>query len=639
MKSNCSQMNAGRVYSSDFWFDVFFIVILSSGIFAVAYHPAFFGDELTAYRMAFTNNNEFYATMRELNHYKPRLLFNGIEAYLAIYNFPRYFHGILLGVCMAWINVVVYWFARRQLNASREIAWLLIFVVLSSRYGVMLYYDYLSGFIELFSTALLLSAFVFAWLAWYETFRKKYAFYALVLSILSAATHERYAIGALAVGAALFIAELLRNKSAYRKGVFLWIASFSILPLMSFVVINVVFGGSSITTGTAGQKVVFGGDVVWTAITYSYNVFLNGNYGFEWYWGRYTHLDPLGKWFGILCVAITLILFFSGFFFKKYTSEFSRVGMGMLAAGLGLIAIASLVGSSHQGARFMFPVGILLSLAWVAFARTTYRYAGLIFILAVNLTYFFSGSYNSISSIYSSRAAHALSNGLNSVVVNGRSGIVIGNEDDLWTIGGGDVNPGDTFSRLNLSSEKHLTTYVIGTEIPKGEYDFGLQFDGFNHERVARYRYVSVSEAAVSLGLQDVNALPTSLVLGNSQSWNSWNWNGDYSGSEDGVKLSPHVAGFISVPVSDLQEKWIVYTAKSLGDKKVPMRLQINWHALKDNRFIAASIEVVQVENVLHSYSMAVRPPAGAEIGYVYAGLHDGAAGAVDLKKVELKLR
>ena len=69
------------------------------------------------------------------------------------------------------------------------------------------------------------------------------------------------------------------------------------------------------------------------------------------------------------------------------------------------------------------------------------------------------------------------------------------------------------------------------------------------------------------------------------------------------------------------------------------MRLQINWHALKDNRFIAASIEVVQVGNVLHSYSMAVRPPAGAEIGYVYAGLHDGAAGAVDLKKVELKLR
>jgi hypothetical protein len=85
---------------------------------------------------------------------------------------------------------------------QRVLAWLLIATVLTSRYGMVFYYDYCAGLLDLLATALLLSALLAAWLAWRERLELRYAAVGLAAAVLCIFVHERYVAGLLAAGCA-----------------------------------------------------------------------------------------------------------------------------------------------------------------------------------------------------------------------------------------------------------------------------------------------------------------------------------------------------------------------------------------------------------------------------------------------------
>jgi hypothetical protein len=95
----------------------------------------------------------------------------------------------------------------------------------------------------------------------------------------------------------------------------------------------------------------------------------------------------------------------------------------------------------------------------------------------------------------------------------GKSGIVVGNAPDSWTIGSCcaiDMGPrvGDTFSRVSLNSALHIDPFVPKHAFDPADYDFGLAFVDVAPDLTPRYRPVSVHEAFVIAGLSDSVDLP-----------------------------------------------------------------------------------------------------------------------------------
>src|SRR4029079_12217507 len=91
--------------------------------------------------------------------------------------------------CAVWINALLYGVVRYLFGGDRLLAWLLIATVLTSRYGIVFYFDYSSGLLDLLSTALLLSALLAAWIAWRDDFRVSYAAVALFAAVFRGFAH------------------------------------------------------------------------------------------------------------------------------------------------------------------------------------------------------------------------------------------------------------------------------------------------------------------------------------------------------------------------------------------------------------------------------------------------------------------
>jgi len=126
-------------------------------------------------------------------------------------------------------------------------------------------------------------------------------------------------------------------------------------------------------------------------------------------------------------------------------------------------------------------------------------------------------------------------------------------------------------------------------------------------------------------------------VLGSRETWSGWQWNARPDQVEGAVKLRPGTEGWRAVPAADLDRRLLVYRARALDGTQVPLRLQVNWHAKEGNRFLSTMIRVVYPRETWHSFETLLNAPPGADIGYVYATLHDGAQGVVEVKSVELK--
>ncbi len=630
-----------KVEPGDVVVDILLIVLITAFVFGLNFHPYFFGDELIAYELA-ARNNSFFSIFQELNANKPRLVFNGIEALLAKFQASRLTHAVLVASCMTWINVLIFSVARYQFNASRLLAWLLILGVLSSRYGAMLYFDYLSGLIEMLSSALFLSTLLLAWLAWRGKFKFWYAAGALVTAVIMGLVHERYLVGSLAIGCVIAMAECLGVSAKRRISVVGWALSLSFVPLILYWFAIKTLGSLPITTVGGAQRVSLGMDTLWTALTYSYNVLLGGNYGYEWFWGQYNYLHPTGKFLGWLTAFSTVLMTVVIFIRKGFAWNNRWLGLGLGAAVVAFIAIASLAGTVRQEARFMFPVGILVLIIWFIILKNTWRHVAIALILATNMMYVSLDSHDSMSYIYSSRNANSLASSLLAVQHTGRNGIVVGNRDDLWTIGGGSQgNPahrkGEIFSKINLGSTIHIDPIVEGETIDQNLYDFGLAFSGFGPHRTANYRWITVETAMRMVGALDLDNTPVKRSLGSKINWTSWQWRIQPELTDGALKLAPGVEGWLAVPALELNEHWLVFRARAPDKLQTPMRLQVNWHAKQDNRFLSTTIRVVYPNEIWSSYSILLNAPPNAETGYVYATLHGEVKGTVEVQSVEIK--
>lgn len=622
--------------------DVFLIFLVTGLAFSVNFHPYFFGDELIAYELSL-NDPSFMANFSELNANKPRLIFNAIEALLATLHAPRLVHLILVAGCLAWINVLVFYTARHFFGASRALAWMLVLSILTSRYGFIFYFDYLSGLIETLSSALFLTTLLLAWRALFNTFDKHFATAALACAVFTGLVHERYMVGILALGFVIAAAEWIGAAGRRRTQVTWWAVALGIVPLLVYWAAVKAAGSLPITTVGGAQKVALGTDTLWCMFAYGYNALLGGNYGQEWLWGSHNHLHPVGKYLGPATVAISLIFIATLGVSWRRALQNHALGLSLFAVVLGFIAIASLAGTVRFDARFMFPVGILVLLICTVLLRDGWRHAGVLLTLLANILYIALDSHDAKAYVYASRNANALSSALLAVQQDGTSGIVVGNKDNVWVIGGGHQTKvqrrrGEAFSLFNLGSSVKIDPLIEGERIDESLYDFALIFSGFGPHRTATYRRVSVAAALISTGEQDLDAAPTKVRLGGRDTWTNWVWSSAPQLADGVVTLKPGQDGWLSVPATQLHGHWLVYRARaSAGQSTAPMRLQVNWHTLAGNQFVSTNIQVVYPSSEWKTYSTQLFAPAGAEIGYVYATLHDGALGTVELQSVELK--
>ena len=507
--SNATKHAGGSMSSlnrADLFIDLVLMMLITSSAFALAYHPYFFGDELIFPQLASKHNFAFWPMFREINAYKPRLVYNGIAVLLAKWQEQRWVTAALQVGCAVWINALLYGVVRYLFGGSRVLAWLLIATVLASRYGMVFYYDYCAGLLDLLATALLLSALLAAWLAWRERLELRYAAVGLTAAILCIFVHERYVAGLLAAGCAIAAAEWVGPSAKRRIPVVAWSLSLGIVPLLLFWVANTAFGSVSMATGTAGREVSLGWDTLWTVLAYCYNVFLGGNYGHAWYSGGYNHLHPVGMILGWGTAAFTVAMTAVIALRKGFARRNRSLAAGLVAVVAAMIVVASLPGLDHVQSRWMFPLGILVAMVWIIMAKGAWRHVVVAVILATNLAYLLLGSHDSMAQVYASRSASSLAGSLLGVVPIGKSGIVVGLDSDSWTIGGCCLIPmgprqGDTFSKVNLKSAVHIDPFVPGFPIDPAHYDFGLAFDGFSPNMTARYRLVSVAEALAVVGV------------------------------------------------------------------------------------------------------------------------------------------
>ena len=631
-----------KITWENFALDFFLIILITALAFAINFHPHFFGDELIAYELSL-NDPSFIANFRELNANKPRLIFNAVEALLATTHAPRLIHAILVSGCLAWVNLLVFCVARRFFNASRALAWMLVLTILTSRYGIIFYFDYLSGLIETLSSALFFSTLLLAWRARTSLFKNGLAAGALACAVLTGLVHERYMVALLALGLVIGSAEWLGAAAKRRTQVTWWAISLSIVPLLVYWLAVKGAGSLPITTVGGAQRVALGTDTLWCMFAYGYNAVLGGNYGQEWLWGSYNHLHPLGKFFGPATAVITVVFIIKAGLAKRLALQNHALGLSLCGVVLGFIAIASVAGTVRFDARFMFPVGIVVLLFCTVVLKDGWRHVAISLTLVVNLLYIALDSHDAKAYIYASRNANALSTSLLAIQQDGSRGIVIGNKDNIWVIGGGNQTKvprrrGEAFSQFNLRSAVEVDPLIEGERIDASLYDFALIFTGFGPHRTANYRRVSVEAALISTGALNLDLAPAKALFGGRDKWTDWNWSSAPEIVEGVVTLKTGQDGWLSVPAEQLHSHWLVYRARAAANpSSVPMRLQVNWHTRTENLFLSTSIQVVYPSGDWKTYSMQLAKPAGAEIGYVYATLHDGASGTVELQSVELK--
>jgi hypothetical protein len=617
--------------------DIILVVVVTGLAFLACYHPYFFGDELNAYRNGIPQNYDLLDIYVAELKYKPRIIYNAIVSVLVYCQAARIAWALFTAGFMVWINILLYFVVRYRLSAGRAMAWLTIATVLSSRYGMMFYFDYSAGLIELSATAFLLTGLLSAWrLSVAADFKWQYGAMALLWAVLCIFTHERYALGFL--GAGFFVAILASQSTGTKRriDVVCLAVALGFVPVLLFWVANIVFGRHSLLMGTSGTTVLLEWGTLWRMVTYAGNVFLNWNYGPEWLWGHYNHLHPVGKIIGWSTVACIVLIIALAAYYHGVAWNNIGLGAGLLAVALPLIVVASL--PDRQESRWMFPVGVIMTLMWVIMLKKPWRYILAAMVLGTNLTYLALGSHDNMSQIYSSRSANSLAGSLNSVVPMGRRGMVLGPGDGNWTIQGGGV-----FSRVNLRPPLQIRYFGPGrTPAPTATpYDFALVFLGFGPHRIDRYALVAVDTAMAIAGVLDPEKLPTKKeMIGSSYTWRDWNWNVKPDQLNGSIILRPGVAGTRAVSAANLDQRLLVYRCRAIAGGSMPMRLQVNWHAQQGNRFLGCTIVVVHPKATWHWFATLLDAPPGADIGYVYATLHDaprGLSGAVELKSIELK--
>jgi|GEM_PF-681473 len=593
------------------------------------YHPYFFGDEITVMRETSAANG-FVDALLALSAYKPRLIFNSLWAWGAVAELPRSVFAIVNTASIAAVCSLTVFIAGRWFGAGRGQAWLLVGVILSSRFAAMLYFDYLCGIIDTLSLALLLATVVMT-VSFLRDRRRAALIVPAMLATATVLVHERYVAATFALACVIAVWIWRRRSHDGRAAEIFFAAGIALLPPMVFVGLTSLLRARSLSTGTAGEEIALGVGTLKVVATYSANVMLGTNFGKDWFVGAYNVGSPAGTAWS-LAFAILFALLWGVFAWSlRRRPDRIQASLGLLAVVGALVVIASLPGEARQEARWMYPAAVLAALLVFCSPLIWLRWLILSAMLSVSLVHWAGGALDSIYNIHASRTARNLAQSVHGLLPAGRNAVVMGMQTDTWTLGNDEGL--DQFSRRNLGGKINLRRYQpdaakkdwadmaflrVGDRFAVVD---GLPLDVLTTpERVEweRGRYVGCA------------------ILGSGEHWDGWSWTSVPQIRGDGVTLTAatRLDGHRLLPATELDAKDLFYRAHTPDAvRTAAMRLQVNWLD-GQGEFISTQIQVVEVGSETELFRMPLSAPAGAVTAAVYATLHDGEPGPVMLEEI-----
>lgn len=610
--------------------DLAAITVATFALSIYFYHPYYFGDEMFSFNFGEHSGNTLMGVFTGLNSYKPRIVMNFLWAIIVSQDLPRWVTMVVNGTALAGCAALVYWIARVHFNARRVPALLAAAMMVACRFNIMLYFDYVSGTVEAISLLCLLGGVAVAIPSLVFMQRQRVAFLAaaLVLFILSIFTHERYALALMGLsGVAVLRWWPLRRSIGLQPLAFALITA--IVPLGLYIVAVKTLSNQPVAMGTSGQTVSVSLDTLKVAGTYLVNLFLGGNHGPQYFVGMFNHASPRYPFIFVPLAIVSLLVWCLPWLRPQWRSTtFLAPMLAFLAAILGLVAIASLPGSTRQEARWMFPAMAFLLLFVFAGYRHRAQLAILAVLAATQLFYMFFGSMWSIASITGARLAVSISDSLSTLRPGGNGVVVAGPEPDIsWVLG----EDGKVYCRLNLPKGQCLYPRAEFINGHVQDFTYGLVVGEPNLRGRPGFNVISAEQAR---SLMDPKSLPPpARELGVGDDWSGWVGIAPAQVGTEGLELLGLSEMTRQQGATELDRRVILYTAQSADGMPGRMRLQVNWHG-SDGQFISTQIEIVEVGLEPRTYPLLAVAPTGATQAYVYATLPDDHSGRVLLRSI-----
>lgn len=622
------------------------LVLAAILCFTLGYHPYFFGDEATVFREIGQASGIIDSTLA-LSQYKPRLLFNSIWALGVYYELPRWYYAAVSASAMIAICCGLCLIARRWFDATRAELWVLVVLVLASRFGAMLYFDYVAGIIECLSFA------IFVWSLYLfdrvdERVQWPLAIFSLLLAVLSVLVHERFIVAFFSVAAAASVVRVFFCCKDGQPFPLRWLgfsAVYAVLPAVVFILLNIKIGVHSLSTGTAGAEVSVGWGTIEAFATYFSNVFFGTNFGHQWFVG--SSIVEGGAKFAATSVVVASL---SGLWiFWLRTVDRGRLVrcLQLFAVILAMMAIASLPGLERQEARWMFPVSSLVAVLALASSALVARCGLMSVMLLLSAAGWAAGAYGSIYNVYESRTAQALGEGLEGLVPLGGTALMLDADQSAWALGL--VGGVDVFSRINVRQRMHIDLYDPESSIDLCQYDFGIIRYGASATGVGKFAQLDINELVRIVSGRNYQASNPAINYGrctrgatdyaNGRNWPEWSWSGERERVSEGVILGPasQIVGRRTVAAENLDRKVLTYFVGTVEPgTSSKFRLQVNWTGA-GGEFLGAAIKVVEVMDNVAPYSLFLVAPKGAESGEIYANLHDDENRLVLLERVTVE--
>jgi hypothetical protein len=593
----------------------------------MTFHPYFFGDELNAYQSAKNGNHKLLATFWDLAGYKPRLVWDFLLDLVLNIGRSRWVLMLLVAIPMATATSLVFLMVSRW-TGRYELALLSIAILLTSRFGVLFYFDYVSGSLEALSLCLLMVLLLCMEKFLTGEHRWKAIWQMVLLAVILVFVHERWAVPMLLLGLTLSAVSLVNGWS---RRVSLATTLVGLLPLGLFALANALIGKHNLTMGSAGQEIAFGFENVVGFTNYISNIFLNQGIGAKYLWGNWALQSPamnretiLWLVFGLLTVSVYVLVWLK----KGFEKSNQPFLVGTLAILFGLIIVACL--PSRHEPRWVYPVAVLVLVLGTKHIRFPFALTLGVLSLSLNSFLLLVGNQDGMAQVYSSRAAQSFGQGLETFGFQGARVVVSGNQDDRWTFGG----PG-LYSEANFGDAGAIFVVSESEALPQN-LDYGMVFRGFLDQRRPQYELLTVNDFMTATGRTNANDRPIVKLLGGDGTWPDWRWSRPPQHLSDGIVLSPGMNGFLPVQAENLGKRYLVYSVRSALADPVPMRVQVNWHDAS-GKLVQVFIKVYQVNSSWTTLADHIEVPPSASVGEVYLQLDDKARDSVVVRGVSIR--
>ena len=610
------------------------ILVLAVGLWiAGTTHPYYFGDELAPFYWG--DGATFSRVFSLLNLYKPRLAFHAFWAILADLQASRLFVGLLVFVLWSLVVTTSLLIARKRLKAPLGIVVLVGLIAAFSRFAFMLRYDYLAASIELGA----LLAFLIVLYKLLEIIEHKAVTYRQIFAVTATALvatfiHERYLAAFCAMSVVLAFVWWQTRKSSESNKLLLLAGTTSAFPVLSFFIATTALSDFSIATGTAGQSVSLNSMTGVVALRFLSNVFVGTNFGHPWFVGT-----GLSKSILLVVVVVSASMTLTALWAIVRKGANPNVNQGLLIALplFALVLVASLPGIDRAEARWMFPVSVLAAIALAWLPSRAVSGAALAAMVGTHTAYLMLGGSTAIFNVEGSRLAASLGGAVRYAAPSGSVAVALGfREPDVsWVVRGSNFGPvwqlapGRLFSLANDLSVDLMPESVVSKPLPDDA--FGL----LRTSGAERYVFLRRNQVAALLAGASAS-FAHGEMLGGRNVWRDWAWSKGPIIGDEGLELMQGMHGFYTLPAAALTGKFVVYRARTQHGRPVSqMRLQIRW-TRKDGAQIGATIKVVDVGPTMQDFAMFIAPPSKADLGEVYATLHDASNSPVLLEAVRL---